>query len=169
MIVRGTNKILKISGIKPQTFAYDSSDVFPGDWYANTIKTGRPGKIITLFFHNHTKISIICPTKSLNIAIGQLPDRLKSYLIRHGFESLIERFELDSEVNVYKTSSRRTLGFMNQISANIEWHLINADSLIEYNYDKLEDIHSYFLFSIYGSTSKYETTIGILKTYKQDI
>ena len=56
MIVRATNKILKISGIKPVIFEDHNSDVFPGDWYANSIKTGRSGKLVTLFFHNHTKI-----------------------------------------------------------------------------------------------------------------
>ena len=118
-----------------------------------------------MFFHNHTKISIICPTKSLNIAIKQLPERVKSYLIRHGFVTIIEKFDLDSEINVFKTSSRSTLAFMNQLSVNIEWHLTKVDSLVDFNYDKLEDIHSDFLFSISGNASKYETPLEILKRY----
>ena len=169
MIVRATNKILNISGIKSVIFEDNDSDIFPGDWYANNIKTGRSGKLVTLFFHNHTKISIICPTKSLNIAIKQLPGRAKSYLIRHGFDSLIEKFDLDSEKNVFKTSSRSTLAFMNQLSANIEWHLTKADSLVDFDYDKLEDIHSDFLFSINGNASKYETPLEILKRYTHNI
>ena len=165
MIIRATNKILKISGIKPVIFEDSSTDIFPGDWYANNVKTGRSGKLVTLFFHNHTKLSIICPTKSLNIAIRQLPDRAKSFLTRHGFDSIIENFDLDSKPVIFKTSSRSTLAFMNQISANIGWHLSKADALINFDFDNLEDIHADFLFSIPGKAGKYETPIEILKRY----
>ena len=167
MIVRATNKILKISRIKTERSEDKNSKIFPGDWYANNIKTGHSGKLVTLFFHNHTKISIICSTKSLNIAIRQLPDRVKNYLNRHGFNSLIEKFDLDSEIKIYRTSSRSTLAFMNQLSANIEWHLSKADTLVDFDYNKLEDIHSDFLFSINGNPNKYETPIEILNRHIQ--
>jgi len=165
MIIRATNKTLKISGIKPVIFEDSRADFFPGEWYANSIKTGRSGKLVTLFFHNHAKISIICPTKSLNIAVKQLPVRAKNYLARHGFDTLSEKFDLDSKPFIFKTSSRSTLAFMNQISANIGWHLSKADALINFDFDKLEDIHADFLFSIPGNAGKYETPIEILKRY----
>ena len=166
MTVRATTKLLKMSGIKPVIFENNNSEIFPGDWYANIIKTGRSGKLVILFFHNHTKISIICPTKSLNIATKKLPDRAKSYLVRHGFNSLIDKFSLDSEINIYKTTSKSTLAFMNQLSANIAWHLTKADSLVDFDYDKLEDLHSDFLFSSNSNASKYETPIDILNRYR---
>jgi len=167
MIIRATNKLLNISGIKPVKFKDASTDIFPGDWYAKTVKTGQLGKLVVLFFHNNAKISIICPTKSLNIAIKQLPDRLNKYLTRHHFNFLIDKFDLSSELQIFTTDSKSTLAFMNQLSANIECHLNNSDSLNIIDYEKLEDIHSKYLFSIDGKSGKYETTIDILNRIKE--
>lgn len=162
MIVRATNKLLKISGIKPVKFEDNNYDYLPGEWYANTLRTGHSGKLFTLFFHNKAKISIICPTKSLNIAIKQLPDRAKNFLKRHFFESLIPNFNLDSEVKIYTTNSKSTLGFMNSLSYNIEWHLQKAATLEHFDYDDLEDIHADYYFKIDGKFGNYENTLSIL-------
>jgi hypothetical protein len=169
MIVRATNKLLKISGIKPVKFEDNNNDYLPGEWYANIVKTGKPGKLVILLFHNKAKISLLCPTKSLNIAIKQLPIRAKNYLIRHGFESLIKQFNLDSEIKIYTTNSKSTLGFMNQISADIEWHLNDEDSLDSFDFDVLEDVHARYLFSIVGKVGKYEKTVDILKRINESI
>ena len=80
MTIRATKKLLNISGIKPVKFKDASNDILPGDWHAKTVKTGHFERLVVLFFHNNAKISIICPTKSLNLAIKQLPERLKKYL-----------------------------------------------------------------------------------------
>lgn len=167
MIIRATKKLLNISGIKPVKFNDVSNDIFPGDWYAKTVKTGHIGKLVVLFFHNNAKISIICPTKSLNLAIKQLPDRLKKYLNRNNCDSLIDRFDLSSELQIFTTDSKSTLAFMNQLSANIEWHLSKTESLEKIDYDKLEDIHSDYLFSIDGKSGKYENTIDIINRIKE--
>jgi len=167
MIIRATNKLLNISGIKPVKFSDSSTEILPGNWYAKNVKTGHLGKLVVLFFHNKAKISIICPTKSLNIAIKQLPDRVKKYLTRHRFDSLIDKFDLNSEIQIFTTDSKSTLSFMNQLSSNIEWHLNNAESLENIDYNKLEDIHSDYLFTIHGKSVKYETTIDILNRIKE--
>lgn len=167
MIIRATKKILNISGINPVKFSNNSTEILPGNWYAKTVKTGHIGKLVVLFFHNNAKISIICPTKSLNIAIKQLPDRVKNYLARHNFDSLIDKFDLNSEIQIFTTESKSTLSFMNQLSINIEWHLSKADSLVNIDYNRLEDIHSDYLFSINGKSGKYETTIDILNRIKE--
>jgi len=167
MIIRATNKLLNISGIKPVKFSDSSTEILPGTWYAKNVTTRHLGKLVVLFFHNKAKISIICPTKSLNIAIKQLPDRVKKYLTRHRFDSLIDKFDLNSEIQIFTTDSKSTLSFMNQLSSNIEWHLNNAESLENIDYNKLEDIHSDYLFTIHGKSVKYETTIDILNRIKE--
>lgn len=167
MIIRATSKLLNISGIKPVKLSDNSYEILPGDWYARTVKTGHLGKLVLLFFHNNLKISIICPTKSLNVAIKQFPDRLKKYLIRHNFDLLIDKFDLCSDIQIYTTDNKSTLAFMNQLSSNIEWHLSNSVSIDNIDFDKLEDIHSDYLFSIDGKSGKYETIIDILNRIKE--
>lgn len=166
MTIRATKKLLNISGIKPVKFKDASNDILPGDWYAKTVKTGHFGRLVVLFFHNNAKISIICPTKSLNLAIKQLPERLKKYLTRHNFEFLFDKFDLNTGIQIFTTESKSTIGIMNQLSANIEFHLSNAKSLDNFDYNKFEDIHSNYLFTIESKIGKYETTIDILNRIK---
>ena len=163
MIIRATNKLLKISGIKPVILNNNNNGIFPGEWYANIVKTGQVGKLVVLLFHNTTKISIICPTKSLNIAIKQLPIRVENYLTRHGFEKLIPKLDLNSEIQIYTTNSKSTLAYMNPLSFNIEWHLSKTESLKSFDYNDLEDILSKYLFTDGGKSGKYETTLIILE------
>ncbi len=129
MIIRATKKLLRIAGIKPLKSDENNDAVFSGEWYANTVKTGHPGKLVMLLYHNKTRISIICPTKSLNIAVKQLPVRVENYLTRLGFKTLIPNFDLNSEIQIYTTDSKSTLAYMNQLIFNIEWHLGRAESL----------------------------------------
>lgn len=98
----------------------------------------------------------------MNIALKQLSEKVKSYLIRHGCDSLIDKFNLDSEIQIFTTESKSTLAYMNQLSSNIEWHLRKAKSFEKIDYCSIEDIHSRFLFSIDGKSGKYEKPIEIL-------
>ena len=167
MIIRATGKLLKVSRIKPVRYENTSDQKLPGEWYTNIIKTGYVGKMVVLFFHNRTKISILCSTKSLNIAIKQMPDRVKNFLIRHEFGSLVDKFDLNSSIKIFTSNSRSTLAYMNQLCSNIEWHLKKAGSFDNIDYDKIEDIHSDFLYSINGKSGKYETPLGILKQIQE--
>lgn len=164
MIIRATNKLLKISGIK-HVRNDDDCGTLSGDWYANILKTGRTGKLFILFFHNKAKISIICPTKSLNIAAKQLPQRVQGFLIRYGFVSLINPFDLTSEVKIFTTNSKSTLAFMTQVSLGIESYLNELDTLENIDLESLEDIQTSYLFSINGNAGCYETTIDILNRF----
>jgi hypothetical protein len=166
MIIRATKKLLRIAGVKPVKSDENDDAVFPGEWYAKTVKTGHPGKLVMVLFHNKTRISIICPTKSLNIAVKQLPVRVENYLTRLGFETLIPKFDLNSEIQIYTTDSKSTLAYMNRLIFNIEWHLGRAESLEDIDYDDLENIHSLYLFSIDGSPRNLGTAFDILKSIK---
>ncbi len=167
MIIRATNKLLKISRITPVKDEAASTEVLPGEWYANTVKTGHTGKQFMFFFHRQTKISIICPTKSLNIAIKQLPEKVEDFLKRHNYAYLIERYKLNSDINIYTTNDRSTLAFMNQIAFNIEYNLSKNYTTENIDFKRIEDIHANYLFTINGKAGNYETTLEILERNKQ--
>ena len=141
---------------------WKSEETFPGEWYGNLLKTGHAGKTYVLLFHNKTKISIICPTKSISAALKLLPKRLENFLVRHRFETFLDKFELESTNNIYTTNDKSTLSFMNQIAYNAEWHLSYSQPLEECNLENIEDIHSKYLFSKKGKVGHYETTLDIL-------
>jgi hypothetical protein len=56
MILRATSKLLKLSKAEQTKDLYVVKEPLPGEWFANTLKTGHSGKTYLLFFHKHTKI-----------------------------------------------------------------------------------------------------------------
>ncbi len=169
MIIRGTSKLLKISRIKPIKNQWKSDQVLPGEWYGNVLKTGHVGKTYILFFHNTTKISIICPTKSINKAVKLLPERVKNLLIRHHFKSFLDKFELESENKIYTTNDRSTLGFMNQPIFTAEWHLSKDRSLEKSKLEHIENILMTCMFPTKGDSNNYETPLDILKNIQKTL
>jgi hypothetical protein len=155
MIIRGTNKLFNISGIKPIKNLNDLHDKLPGEWYANTVSMNRPGKFAVHFLHYPTYISILVPGKSLNKVIPFLPDRVSSLLKRNGFIKLEAQFQLDSKPEIFSTNSRSMLAHMNQIRYNIEFHLALAESIESIDYDNIEDIHLDYLFGTASKPGKY--------------
>ncbi|MCE1198032.1 MAG: hypothetical protein LWW85_03595 [Marinilabiliales bacterium] len=165
MIIRATEKLLRINGIKPVDIAMEAGQPFPGEWFANTLRTGQSGKLFVFFFHRSLKISILCPTKSLRLAARMLPDRTLAFLKRHGLERLSSGLDLNSDVQISKTNDRSTLAFMNQLAKNIEWHLAMAEDLTHESMNPMEDIHANHLFSTDKGPHDYETTLDILNRF----
>ncbi len=164
MIIKATQKSLKIAGIKPVILENSDQENLPGEWYANTIKTGKAGKLVTLFFHNHTKISILCNSKSLNIAIKQLPLKTEKFLQRNGFESLTNLFNLHSETFISKTTSRSTLSQMSSLILGLEYDFLIHEKIDDKLLEKLEDYSARFIFPSKG-TKDYDSPLDILSKY----
>jgi hypothetical protein len=164
MIIRATSKLLNISGIKPVKQEYISDKAFPGEWYAGILKTGKPGKLVIHFLHNTTKVSILCPTKSLNNALTLLPERVSNFLGRHGFKHLYEMYGLNTPVEIYATDSRSMLAYMNQLRFNMEYHLEQAETYETIDFKWIEDIHTDYLFSTGDKKKKYVSTIDLLNS-----
>lgn len=49
MIIRGTNKLLRTSGIKPVKNTDEITQELPGEWYAGLVSTGKQGKLAIHF------------------------------------------------------------------------------------------------------------------------
>jgi len=163
MIIRATSKALKLSGIKPVVHDIFEHNSLPGEWFAGIFSLGKPGKLGTYFVHQPTKISVLVPGKSLKNTISKLPERVKGYLQRNGYEQLLPLFHLDTScVEIYTTNSRSVLAHMNQIKFNIEYHCFLAETLEQINFDWLEDIFFDYLFQTKDTKGKYTKTKEIL-------
>lgn len=97
MIVRATKKLLNTSGIKPVKNLNESIAPLPGEWYAGLVSTGKQGKMLIHFLHTSTKLSILCPGKSLNKALLVFPKRLELLLGRLGYLKLVFQFQLHTK------------------------------------------------------------------------
>ena len=163
MIIRATNKLLNTSGIKPVKNLDEITSALPGEWYAGLVSLNRPGKLAIHFLHNPTKITVICPGKSINKALLDFPRRVEQLLKRLGYSLLIFQFQLKTELEVYASNSRSMLAYMNQLRYNIEYNLAMAETIEDINYDKIEDIHNNWLFTSKGDR-KFEKPVEILQT-----
>lgn len=162
MVIRATKKLLNISRIELIENQNETEIPFPGEWYAGLVPTGRRGKMLIHFLHNSTKLSVLCPGKSLNKALPVFPERLEQLLLRLGCSKLMFKFQVKSKPEIFTTNSRSMLAHMNQMKYNIEYHLALAEKLEDINYCDIEDILSDMLLSSTGP-GKYEKPTDILE------
>jgi hypothetical protein len=92
------------------------------------------------FLHSPTYISVIVPGRSLNKVIGKFKIRVENFLLRHGYDKLIQHYSLDSDIQIYSTNSRSIQAHMNQIKFDAEYQCAMAESLAEIDYSWIEDI-----------------------------
>jgi len=161
MIIRATKKLLNTSGIKPEKNLHESDTPLPGEWYAGLVSTGKQGKMLIHFLHTSTKLSILCPGKSLNKALQVFPDRVGRLLGRLGFSKLVFQFQLYIKPEIYTTNSRSMLSHMTQLKYAIEYSIAITETYEDINYSEIEDSLSDLLISSKGS-GRYEKPKDIL-------
>lgn len=164
MIIRATKKLLNTSGIKPAKNLKELDAPLPGEWYAGLVSTGRQGKMLVHFLHSPTKLSILCPDKSLNKALQVLPDRLEMLLGRLGCSKLIFQFQMRTKAEIFTTNSRSMLAYMNQMKYAIEYSVVITEKLSDINYCEIEDLLSDILLSS-GGPRKYEKPTDTLQGF----
>ncbi len=159
MKIRATNKLLKIAKINALTDNNELPGNLPGEWYAAPVSLLLPGKIAIQCLHFPTFISTVLQTKSLNKVQHVLKENIESLLFRHGYDPLIPYFDLDSEVEIFKTNSRSMLAHLNQLKFHYEYHFSRYSVDESIDFKKLEDINMDYLF---GYKKEYITPIRVL-------
>ena len=168
MIIRATKKLLNTSGIKPEKNLHESDTPLPGEWYAGLVSTGKQGKKLIHFLYTSTKLSILCPGKSLNKALQIFPSRVEQLLGRLGSSKLVFQFQLHTNPEIYTTNSRSMLSHMTQLKYAIEYSIAIAETYEDINYNEIEDSLSDMLLSSKGS-GRYEKPTDILKRLVNDL
>ena len=166
MIVRATNKLLKLSKNQPAKDELGEQPSLPGEWFANTLKTGQAGKTYLLFYHKQTKIAFVFQTKSLKIALEELPKRLSDLLDRLNLKELYRKFEIDSDIHLLNTNCRSTLGYMNKLADTYNWHFYDLDLDKKFDDIFFEDIALDYLYKKIDNKYKYEYCRDILSKLK---
>ena len=162
MIIRATKKLLNTSGIKPEKNLHESDTPLPGEWYAGLVSTGKQGKMLIHFLHTSTKLSILCPGKSLNKALQVFPNRVERLLKQLDSSKLVFQFQLHTKPEIYTTNSRSMLSHMTQLKYAIDYSIAITEAFQDINYDEIEDSLSDMLLSSKGS-GKYEKPTDLLQ------
>ena len=122
IIVRGTQRLLRNSGIKPVDQPPETSAVL-GDWFATSmVLTGR--RPVVLYVSSRTLLAVLVPGRAIHTTIPGFRSRLLALLNRLGFfgEWVDGVVAETAEHIVAKTNSRRMLGIMNDIVASMPYH-----------------------------------------------
>jgi hypothetical protein len=128
VVVRCTNKMLDLLGGRNLTL----SDPAPtdDDWYLNLLWIERQKCLLlthsgTLFsiFHASVRVADLRPLGDYLI------DALATELATEGFPAdALSHFD-GNDVRISKTASRRTLGYMNEMASELEWHIARDGGL----------------------------------------
>lgn len=167
MIIRATKKVLNLSRIKPEKKDSELTEIFPGEWYVDLISLGRPGKFGLQFVHHYTKITILLPGRSVNKVYSELKKSIIDYLERHNHHSLIEKFELDSNPEIFATNSKSVLAHIKEVKWNNEYHCANRFKLEEIDFKWLEDLYYMSPFKSNFIDKEYHSTKQVLESLEK--
>jgi hypothetical protein len=151
MIIRATKKLLNISRLDSILNQNETESALPGEWYAGLVPTGKQGKMLIHFLHSSTKLSVLCPGKSLNKTLPVLPERLEQLLIRLEFQHLFPKFQMETDPEIFTTNSKSMMAHMNQMRYAIEYSVAIARGFNEISLIDIEDTLSGILFSSKGA------------------
>jgi hypothetical protein len=162
MIIRATQKLMRLSGIPAVKNTDEPALPFPGDWYASPV-TRFDGSFTAIhFLHNPTRISVLVPGPFLDQSITILRERAAALLMRKGYGRLLFQYELLSPPEFYATNSRSILASMNQMRFNMEYNLSMPETLEEINLDQIEDSLLKYLYPTGKKTHDFTSAVWIL-------
>lgn len=158
--LHAVRKLLNTSGIQSRLMVTQKAEgQLMHDWYVTFMGTGFPGKMVMLYFHDPSMMTVITPGKSINTSFPAFPERLERLLQRSGFPADVIQKEiaLMDGFAAGKTSDRSLLSSINQAIFYIEWMLHRFDRFEEIDYDWIEDMQMTYIHGL--GRRKYHSAI----------
>jgi hypothetical protein len=143
LLIHAVQKLLNTSGIKASLHVGAPSEGQQlYSWYAALASTGLPGKLLVLYVHEPSLLTVVCQGKTIKGTIEEFRTRLPLLLRRHGVpEGFIQReLELMDAYEVSKTDSKRMLGIINALKEVVREVVYATPASGPIDRDRLEDI-----------------------------
>lgn len=157
LLIHAAQKLLNTSGIKAALYITEPSEgQLMHSWYARLLSTGFAGKLMVLYCHEPSMLTIVCSGKTIRSTFPEFVIRLKNLMHRFHFkESVIENeLPLADAFIVSKTDSKRQLGYMNSLVVNLEIHCRRSLTYNEIDLDLLEEVAWTMPYWLHGKTQK---------------
>ncbi|OQP56748.1 hypothetical protein A4R26_25180 [Niastella populi] len=138
-------------------------------WYCSLLSTGFTGKLMVMYVHEPSLLSIICRGKTISGTWEEFKHRLPLLLKKFDFQSSFIESEtgLADEYVVSKTNSRSMLAYINQMKIHLEIHLeIHSRRFETYeniSQDLLEESMMNYLYQTGNKSNPYRTAIEFWK------
>lgn len=149
IIIHAVQKLLNTSRLKAPLYVSEASPTqVLHRWYARLVSTGFTGKLLVMYMHDPSGLTVLVHGKSIQSTHFYFKERLLKLMGRLGFsQEFIDRelaFQEEGYV-VGKTDSRSMLGRMNQMNYVVEYQCSKSASYEEIPLAWMEDqIAEYF-------------------------
>jgi hypothetical protein len=155
IIIHAVQKLLNTSHIKTGQYVTQPGDgQLMHSWYARLCPRTFNGKLLTLYVHEPSLLTVVCRGKTIKGTWPEFTQRLPELLKRHHFPASFIEAETNA-LNGYvvaKTNSRSMLGFMNQMIELIQFDCSRFGSYEAIETDVPEDrmMHYFYLSKVKG-------------------
>ena len=124
LIIHAVKKLLNTSKIETgQYITKPAEGQLLHSWYAGLFSSTFPGKLMVMYVHEPSMLTVVCKGKTVKTTWPQFKERLPALLQRYHFSQAFIEAEM-TEAGGYvvaKTNSRSMLGRMNQMPYQLEY------------------------------------------------
>lgn len=153
LIIHAAQKLLNTSRLPAVKYiTKPKEDQMMHSWYARLLSSTFPGKLMVMYVHEPSLLTIVCRGKTIKGTWPEFLQRLPALMRRYYFTSSFiqkEMKEVDDFV-VAKTDSRSMLAHMNQMIIQLEYDCSRFPSYDDISLDLLEDRMMDSLYAIKG-------------------
>lgn len=151
LIIHATQKLLNTSRLPPVAYVTKASEgQLLHSWYAMVFSSSFPGKLMTMYVHQPTLLTVVCKGKTIKNTWPEFLGRLPKTLIRYGFSpQRIEReMKMADDYVVAKTENKSMLACMNQIAYDLEYNCSRFPAWEDISLSYLEEIVMESIFGV---------------------
>jgi hypothetical protein len=168
VIIHAVQKLLNTSRLEAvQYISEPDQGQLLHSWYARLISTGFSGKLLVMYVHEPSLLTVICKGKTIGKTWDEFVRRLPALLRRIGFsETLIQsEISLLNKYVVAKTSSKAMLGHMNDMVVMLEYQCERYPSYESISEEELENNMTQYLYGTRNKGTRYTTSVGYWKEF----
>lgn len=148
-----TQKLLNTSRIKPVLYVSEPSpDQRLHNWYAGLCGSGFPGKMLLLYIHEPSLLTVVVKGKTIASTIDNFRKQLEQLLYRQEFpKTFIEKeMQYGADYIVSKTSNKSMLSHINQMVLQVTTYNLRYASYDDIDTIVHEDILMDWLYKSKG-------------------
>jgi hypothetical protein len=158
IIIHSVQKLLNTSRLKAALYISEPcKEQHLHCWYARLLATGFPGKLLVMYVHEPSLMTIVCQGKTIQGTWNSFRERLGHLLQRFHFTNSFIENEMGQMEGyiVYRTRSKSILAHMNQMVFQLEYQcsrVANYDAIpldllengmMDYLYQYGKRLHNY--------------------------
>lgn len=166
LIIHATQKLLNTSRLRASLYISQPSEgQMLHSWYCRLLSTGFQGKLLVMYVHEPSLLTIVCRGKTIKGTWDEFKNRLPGLLRKFNFlpSFIITETAHINDYLVAKTNSKSILAYMNQMVIQLEFDCSRFNSYDNISQDLLEEKMMDYLYQTGNRNNPYTTAIDYWK------